>query len=63
VLVVDADATDDDLTARLLPGTQAADGFEQVLAGQRALADCVQPSPLNGSVAVLGPGALPRQRG
>ena len=56
VLVVDADATDDDLTARLLPGTQAADGFEQVLAGQRALADCVQPSPLNGSVAVLGPG-------
>ena len=56
VLVVDADATDDDLTARLLPGAQAADGFEQVLAGQRELADCVQPSPFNGSVAVLGSG-------
>jgi Mrp family chromosome partitioning ATPase len=62
VLVVDADATDDDLTARLLPGTQAADGFEQVLAGQCALADCVQASPFNGSVAVLGSGpATPAQ--
>jgi Mrp family chromosome partitioning ATPase len=58
VLVVDADATGDDLTARLLPGIQAADGFEQVLAGQRSLADCVRPSPLNGSVAVLGPGPI-----
>lgn len=56
VLVVDADATDDDLTTRLVPGTPATDGFEQVLAGQRALADCVQPSPFNGSVAVLGSG-------
>jgi Mrp family chromosome partitioning ATPase len=55
VLVVDADA-EGDLTARLLPGTPTADGFEQVLAGQRALADCVKPSPLNGAVAVLGSG-------
>ena len=56
VLVVDADAADGGLTARLLPGTPAADGFEQVLAGQQAVADCVQPSPLNGAVAVLGSG-------
>jgi Mrp family chromosome partitioning ATPase len=56
VLAVDADTADDDLTAQLLPGTPAIDGFEQVLAGQRALADCVQPSPLNSSVAVLGSG-------
>ena len=56
VLVVDADAADGGLTARLLPGAPAADGFEQVLAGQQAVADCVQPSPLNGAVAVLGSG-------
>ena len=56
VLVVDADAAGGGLTARLLPGTPAADGFEQVLAGQQAVADRVQPSPLNGAVAVLGSG-------
>ena len=56
VLAVDADAPHGDLTARLLPGTPTADGFEQVLAGQQAVADCVQPSPLNGAVAVLGSG-------
>ena len=56
VLVVDADAADGDLTARLLPGTPTAGSFEQVLAGQRALADCVQPSPFNDAVAVLGSG-------
>jgi Mrp family chromosome partitioning ATPase len=56
VLVVDADAAYGDLTARLLPGTPTADGFEQVLAGQQAVADCVQPSPFNSAVAVLGSG-------
>ena len=61
VLVVDADAGDGDLTARLLPGTQAVGGLEQVLAGQQPLANCIQPSPLNGAVAVLGSGP-PQQR-
>ena len=56
VLVVDADAAGDDVTARLLPRVPTADGFEQVLAGQRALADCVLPSPFNHAVAVLGSG-------
>ena len=53
VLVIDADG---DLTARLLPGAPPADGFEQVLAAQRALVDCVQHSPFNNAVAVLGSG-------
>ena len=60
VLAVDADAGDGSLTARLLLGTPADDGLEQVLAGQQPLDDCIQPSPLNDAVAVLGPGpALP----
>jgi Mrp family chromosome partitioning ATPase len=54
-LVVDADA-DGDLTARLLPGIPAADGLEQVIAGQRALPNCTRPSRLNGALGVLGPG-------
>lgn len=53
VLVVDADASDDDVTARLLPGVPTGDGFEQALAGQRALSGCIQSSPLNETVAVL----------
>ena len=50
------------LTTRLLLGTPADDGgLEQVLAGQRPLADCIHPSPLHDAVAVLGsgPGATP----
>jgi len=54
---VDTGAAGDDVTARLLPGVLAADGFEQVLAGQRGLTDCIQLSPLNDAVAVLGSGA------
>jgi len=61
VLVVDADAGDGDLTARLLLGTLAVGGLEQVLAGQQPLGNCIQPSPLNGAVAVLGSGP-PLQR-
>ena len=58
VLVVDADG---DLTARFLPGP-AADGFEQVLAGQRVLEECVQPAPFSNAVTILGSGpATPRR--
>jgi Mrp family chromosome partitioning ATPase len=62
VLVVDGDAADGDLTARLLPGSSTIGGFEQVLAGRRALADYVQPSPFNGAVAVLGCGPAAASR-
>jgi Mrp family chromosome partitioning ATPase len=55
VLVVDGDASGD-LTVRLLPGTRIVGGFEQVLAGRRALADYVQSSPFNSAVTVLGSG-------
>jgi len=56
VLVLDADAGDGGLTARLLLGTVPADGLEQVLAGQQQLDNCIQFSPLHSAVAVLGPG-------
>ena len=36
--------------------------MEQVLAGQQQLTDCIQPSPLNGAVAVLGSGPAPQRR-
>ena len=62
VLAVDADAGDGDLTARLLPGTATDGGLEQVLAGQQPLANCIQPSPLNGAVAVLGSASAPQRR-
>jgi Mrp family chromosome partitioning ATPase len=56
VLALDADAGDGGVIARLLLGTVPADGLEQVLAGQQQLDDCIQFSPLDGAVAVLGPG-------
>jgi Mrp family chromosome partitioning ATPase/capsular polysaccharide biosynthesis protein len=62
VLAVDADADHGDLTARLLPSTVAGEGLEEVLAGQQPLASCIQLSPLNGAVAVLGPGPAPQRR-
>jgi Mrp family chromosome partitioning ATPase len=62
VLAVDADAGDGDLTARLLPGTPTGGGLEQVLAGQQSLADCIQSSPLNDAVAVLGSAPAPQRR-
>lgn len=62
VLAVDADADHGDLTARLLLGTAADAGLEQVLAGQQPLASCIQLSPLNSAVAVLGPGPAPQRR-
>jgi Mrp family chromosome partitioning ATPase/capsular polysaccharide biosynthesis protein len=58
-LAVDADSTDGGLTALLLPGNPPADGFEQVLAGQRSVSDCVQPSPLDHGLNVLGAGPAP----
>ena len=62
VLAVDADAGAGDLTARLLPGTPADGGLEEVLAGQKPLPHCIQPSPLSNAVAVLGSGPpLPRR--
>jgi Mrp family chromosome partitioning ATPase len=61
VLAVDADPGNGGVAARLLLGTVAAEGLEQVLAGQQPLDKCLQFSPLHGAVAVLGPGpALPR---
>jgi Mrp family chromosome partitioning ATPase len=62
VLAIDAGAGDGDLTDRLLPGTPADDGLEQVLAGQQPLANCIQPSPLNSTVAVLGSAPAPQRR-
>jgi Mrp family chromosome partitioning ATPase len=62
VLVVDADAASADLTARLLPRAKIAGGFEQVLAGERALADCIQACSSNSAVAVLPSGPPPRRR-
>ncbi len=62
VLAIDADAADGDLTARLLPGTPTADGFEQVLAGQAPPAKCIQLSRFNDAVAVLGAGPTPPWR-
>jgi Mrp family chromosome partitioning ATPase len=55
VLAVDANAGDGGLTTRLLDAPVGG-GLEQVLAGQQHLTDCIQLSPLNGAVAVLGPG-------
>jgi Mrp family chromosome partitioning ATPase len=56
VLAVDADG---DLTAQLLPGAPVAEGFEQVLAGQRSLGDSIQMSPVKDEVAVLGSAPAP----
>jgi Mrp family chromosome partitioning ATPase len=54
LLVVDASAADDGVTAWLLPGVPITAGFEQALGGQRALADFLQASTFNETVAVLG---------
>src|SRR5215471_21565902 len=56
VLAVDADG---ELTAQLLPGARVSEGFEQVLAGQRPLGDCIQMSPVKDEVAVLGNAPAP----
>jgi Mrp family chromosome partitioning ATPase len=56
VLAVDADG---DLTALLLPDAPVDQGFEQVLAGQRPLSDCIQTSPVKDEVAVLGSAPAP----
>ena len=61
VLAMDADAGDGGVAARLLLGTQPDGGLEQVLAGEQALDDCLQFSPLHGAVAVLGPGPALRR--
>jgi Mrp family chromosome partitioning ATPase len=61
LLVVDADAADGGVTARLLPGVPITAGFEQALGDQRALADCVQASPFSEAIAVLGSGPAARQ--
>lgn len=62
VLAVDADADNGNLTARLLSGTPPRGSLEQVLAGQQPLANCIQPSPLSGAIAVLGSGPAPQRR-
>ena len=61
LLVVDADAADDGLTARLLPGIQISEGFEQILSGRRPSPESLKPSPFNDAITVLGSGpAAPR---
>lgn len=54
LLVVDADPADDGVTAMLLPGIQMSEGFEQVLSGRRAAAECLKRSPFNDAITVLG---------
>lgn len=54
VLAVDADPGGD-LTALLLPDA-SVDGFEQVLAGRRALVECIRTSPRNADLMVLPAG-------
>lgn len=56
VLAVDADAADGHLTGLLQPDSPNADGFEQVLTGQRDAAECIEPSPLHEGVSVLRSG-------
>ena len=62
VLAIDADAGNGNLTAQLLPGIPPAGGLEQVLAGERWLADCIQVSPLNDAVSVLRADPPPQHR-
>ena len=54
LLAVDADASDDGLTARLLPGIEPTEGFEQILSEGQLSAECLKPSPLNDAIAVIG---------
>lgn len=56
VLVVDADGG---VAGWLLPQDAGSGGLEQVLAGQRVLEECAQPSPLSPAVTVLGCGSRP----
>ena len=55
VLAVDAVA-DGDLTTLLLPSGPDADGFQQVIAGQRRAAACIEPSALHDGVQVMRSG-------
>ena len=59
VLVIDADPAGRGLTTRLLRGTWPDGGLEEILADGLALADCMQPSPFNAEVGVLGCGPGP----
>ena len=60
VLVINADPADRGLATRLLGGTWLADGgLEEILAGRLVLANCVQPSPFNAAVGILGCGPGP----
>jgi Mrp family chromosome partitioning ATPase len=61
VLAVDADPAGG-LTGLLRPDDAGADGFGQVLAGERRAADCIRPSRLNPAVSVLGAGAPTARR-
>ncbi|MFC5264688.1 AAA family ATPase [Kribbella qitaiheensis] len=62
VLVVDADSSEGVLTALLLPGSPQSDGFDQVIAGQRPVRDCIETSPLNENVTVLRAGRMSGER-
>jgi Mrp family chromosome partitioning ATPase len=62
VLAVDADPSSGALTDLLLADSAITDGFAQVLNGTRAVSDCIQSSPLNWNLAVLGCGEPCRTR-
>jgi Mrp family chromosome partitioning ATPase/capsular polysaccharide biosynthesis protein len=62
VLAVDADSSEGVLTALLLPGSPQSDGFDQVIAGRRAVRDCIETSPLNKDVALLPSGPMSAER-
>ena len=66
LLAVDAGATAGatgySLTAQLLPRIPITGGFEQVLSGERALADCVEASPFNDAITVIGSGPVAQRR-
>ena len=62
VLAVDADFSEGNLTALLLPGCSVTNGFEQVVIGQCSPVDCIQPSPWDEWLSVLGVGPVSRER-
>ena len=63
VLAIDADSSEGALTDLLLAGRPRAEGLDQVLVGARSVFECVEPSPLNPQLSVLGCGHRTGARG
>jgi Mrp family chromosome partitioning ATPase len=61
VLAIDSDRTGE-LTSLLLPDNPHPDGIAQALTGERPVQDCLQPSPRNEALTVLGTGWVPGRR-